>query len=209
MNLLIIDDFTLIRLGVRTIVSELDPTVNFYEAKSFPQGLAMIEQRQFDMVILDINIPGSENVRMVELIRSKQKEITIFIYSAHDESIYALPFLKAGADGFLSKTASTDDFALAWKVLRKKRKYASSGVQEMLLNYVGSSPYTEDGFRNYGLSVKELQIMQLMSQNKWNKEIAAIMKLKENTVSSYKRRIYEKLKVKDELEFLRKVRLYS
>lgn len=209
MNLLIIDDFTLIRLGVRTIVSELDPTVNFYEAKSFPQGLAMIEQRQFDMVILDINIPGSENVRMVELIRSKQKEITIFIYSAHDESIYALPFLKAGADGFLSKTASTDDFVLAWKVLRKKRKYASSGVQEMLLNYVGSSPYTEDGFRNYGLSVKELQIMQLMSQNKWNKEIAAIMKLKENTVSSYKRRIYEKLKVKDELEFLRKVRLYS
>lgn len=209
MNLLIIDDFTLIRLGVRTIVSELDPTVNFYEAKSFPQGLAMIEQRQFDMVILDINIPGSENVRMVELIRSKQKEITIFIYSAHDESIYALPFLKAGADGFLSKTASTDDFVLAWKVLRKKRKYASSGVQEMLLNYVGSGPYTEDGFRNYGLSVKELQIMQLMSQNKWNKEIAAIMKLKENTVSSYKRRIYEKLKVKDELEFLRKVRLYS
>ncbi|MCF2447120.1 response regulator transcription factor [Dyadobacter sp. CY345] len=209
MNLLIIDDFTLIRLGVRTIVSELDPTVNFYEAESFPQGLSMIEQRQFDMVILDINIPGSENVRMIELIRAKQREITIFIYSAHDETIYALPFLKAGADGFLSKTASLDDFELAWKVLLKKRKYASSGVQEMLLNYVGSGPYTEDGFKNYGLSVKELQIMQLMSQNKWNKEIAAIMKLKENTVSTYKRRIYEKLKVKDELEFLRKVRLYS
>ncbi|SEI41889.1 DNA-binding response regulator, NarL/FixJ family, contains REC and HTH domains [Dyadobacter koreensis] len=209
MNLLIIDDFTLIRLGIRTIVSELDTSVHFYEADSFPQGLSILEQRQFDMVILDINIPGSENVKMIELIREKQKNIIIFIYSAHDETIYALPFLKAGADGFLSKTARVEDFKLAWKVLLKKRKYASSGVQEMLLNYVGSASYTEDGFKNYGLSVKELQIMQLMSQSKWNKEIAAIMKLKENTVSTYKRRIYEKLNVKDELEFLRKVRLYS
>jgi len=209
MNLLVIDDFTLIRLGVRTIVSELDSRVNFYEAETFPQGLSMIEKQQFDMVILDINIPGTENVRMVELIRAKQKDIIIFIYSAHDETIYALPFLKAGADGFLSKTAKIEDFRLAWKVLLKKRKYASSGVQEMLLNYVGAGSYSEDGFKNYGLSVKELQIMQLMGQSKWNKEIAAIMKLKVNTVSAYKRRIYEKLNVKDELEFLRKVRLYS
>jgi len=165
MNLLIIDDFTLIRLGIRTIVSELDTSVHFYEADSFPQGLSILEQRQFDMVILDINIPGSENVKMIELIREKQKNIIIFIYSAHDETIYALPFLKAGADGFLSKTARVEDFKLAWKVLLKKRKYASSGVQEMLLNYVGSASYTEDGFKNYGLSVKELQIMQLMSQS--------------------------------------------
>lgn len=205
MKVIIIEDHFLIRMGLEMIISECDASAVVSQAETFPEGLSMIAEEEFDIIILGIDIPGGEGVKMLDQIRTKQKDVFILIHSGYDENVYALPYIKAGADGFLSKQADKTEIKLAWKTLISKRKYISESVQQLLLNHISETPVNVFTTENKALSKNELEVMRLMNEGKWNKEIALIMNLKENTISTYKRRIYDKLHVSGPIELSKKI----
>ncbi|MCF0059655.1 response regulator transcription factor [Dyadobacter sp. CY356] len=207
MNILIIEDHPLIRMGLGHLISDTDPKAIVTPADSFPSGLAMLEKEKFDLLILDIDIPGGENIRMMEMVRQRQPDITILIHSGYDEQVYALPYMQAGADGFLSKQASHDEFQAAYKALMNRGKYVSYRIQQTLLNNLGDNSSKKLKNPIMTLSPREMLVMQLLTEGKWTKEIASILKVKENTISTYKRRIFDKLDVTDEIELSKKVSL--
>lgn len=207
MNILIIEDHPLIRMGLGHLISDTDPKANVTQADSFPLGLSMLDKEKFDLLILDIDIPGGENIRMMELVRQRQPDIIILIHSGYDEQVYALPYMQAGADGFLSKQASHDEFQAAYKALVNRGKYVSYRIQQTLLNNLGDNNSKKLKNPIMTLSPREMLVMQLLTEGKWTKEIASILKVKENTISTYKRRIFDKLDVSDEIELSKKVSL--
>lgn len=207
MNILIIEDHPLIRMGLGHLISDTDPKANVTQSDSFPAGLVLLDKEKYDLLILDIDIPGGENIRMMELVRQRQPEIIILIHSGYDEQVYALPYMQAGADGFLSKQASHDEFQAAYKALVNRGKYVSYRIQQTLLNNLGDNNSKKLKNPIMTLSPREMLVMQLLTEGKWTKEIASILKVKENTISTYKRRIFDKLDVSDEIELSKKVSL--
>jgi len=207
MNILIIEDHPLIRSGLKHLIYKSDPRATVSQTDSFPSGLLILANEKFDLVILDIDIPGGENIRMMEMIREKQQGIKILIHSGYDEKVYALPYMQAGADGFLSKQAQEEDFHTAFHALLNRGKYVSYAVQQSLLVNLGESGTRKAKNPLTTLSPREMLVMQLLIEGKWTKEIAAILDLKENTISTYKRRIYDKLDVSDEIQLSKKVSL--
>jgi len=207
MNILIIEDHPLIRIGLRQLISEADSKATVAQSDNFPGGLVLLDQEKFDLLILDIDIPGGENIRMMEIIRKKQPEILILIHSGYDEDVYALPYMQAGADGFLSKQASHEEFQAAFKALMNRGKYVSYRIQQALLNNLGDNSSKKLQNPIMTLSPREMLVMQLLIEGKWTKEIASQLNVKENTISTYKRRIFDKLEVTDEIELSKKVSL--
>ena len=206
MNILIVEDHPLIRMGLEILILNAQPDAGISQSDNFPDGLVLLKKEKFDMLILDIDVPGSENIRMMEMVREIQPAILILIHSGYDEQVYALPYLQAGADGFLSKLTSQDEFDAAFTALITKGKYTSDKVQQIMLDSISS---TDSKTKNpiTSLSPQEMRVMQLLLEGKWTKEIAAILNIKENTVSTFKRRVFDKLGVTDLLELSKKVSL--
>lgn len=209
MNVLIIEDHPLVSKGVKMAILEINPNARIFEVVTFGEGLEFIDQQKIDIVLLDIDIPEGEGTGMVGKIREKDRSVLILVHSGYDEKIYALPFIRAGANGFLSKKASHEDFVAAWTTILRNRKYVSTSVQDQLLEDMVDQTGKSISNPFLSLSPKELQVLQMMNEGKWNKEIAAILNVRENTVSTFKKRIYEKFGVKDERELFKKVEMYS
>lgn len=209
MKFICIEDHPLILLGLKMVFAELYPHASVTSAETFQGALVVLEQERFDLAVLDMDIPGGENVRMIKLLREKQAGLPILIYSTFDEKVYALPYLQAGADGFISKQAPQDEFKTAVQAILDHGRYVSYDVQQIFL-----SSFTDVSGRTTGsnpiisLSPRERRVMELMTQGKWTKEIAAILNLKENTISTYKRRIYDKMEVRDPVELSKKIALF-
>lgn len=206
MNICVIEDHPVLQLALKVLISKAAPQADVVTYNNFPEGLKIFDQKTFDLLILDIDIPEGENIRMMNMIKEKQPDVIILIYSAFDEEVYALPYIAAGADGYLSKNAHPDEFQLAFKAVMNKQKYISKTIQYSLLNNLGGDLKRA---RNplQTLSQKEVIVMQYIIEGKWTKEIASVMDIKENTVSTYKRRIFDKLEVSDEIELAKKVSL--
>jgi len=196
-------------LGLKMVFTEFFPQAAVSHAETFQRAMAVLEQERFDLAVLDIDIPGGENVRMMKMMRVKQAGLPILIHSAFDEKVYALPYLQAGADGFISKQAPQDEFIVAVQAILDHGRYVSYDVQQIFLSsFTDVSGRTTGGNPIVTLSPRERRVMQLITEGKWTKEIAAIMNLKENTISTYKRRIYDKMEVKDPIELSKKIALF-
>jgi two-component system, NarL family, invasion response regulator UvrY len=209
MRFLCIEDHPLILLGLKMVFTEFFPQAAVSHAETFQRAMAVLEQERFDLAVLDIDIPGGENVRMMKMMRVKQAGLPILIHSAFDEKVYALPYLQAGADGFISKQAPQDEFIVAVQAILDHGRYVSYDVQQIFLSsFTDVSGRTTGGNPIVTLSPRERRVMQLITEGKWTKEIAAIMNLKENTISTYKRRIYDKMEVKDPIELSKKIALF-
>ncbi len=206
MKVLIIEDHPMIRFGLQQLLFKENDQIEVQYAETFPEGIFLLERESFYMLVLDIDIPGGQNIKMIEMVRARQPEIKILVHSGYDENVYAIPYIQAGADGFLSKTSAPEEFAVAYQALIRNGKYTSSNVQQSLLTNLGKNGQKHKNPLST-LSKKEMVVMHLLMEGKWTKEIAAIMEVKENTVSTYKRRIFDKLEVTDEIQLARKASL--
>lgn len=203
MNTLIIEDHPLLILGIKFSIIDIDPEVNIFTASSFPNGLAMLGNEVIDIVILDIDIPRGQNLKMLERIREVSPHTLILIYSAYEEELYAIPYLQAGANGYLTKQSSSDEFKAAFRTVLDGKKYISRKMQQVLVDNSGEHDVT-----SY-LTTAEFKVMLLLIEGKWTKEIALILNLKQNTVSTYKKRIFDKMGVRDAIELSKKLALLS
>lgn len=201
MNILIAEDHPLYVIGIEMMLVKILPKVVIYKAADFKKALKMLDMYEFSLIILDIVIPYGDKVGMVEAIRLKQPKVRILMCSAYEENLYALTYLKAGANGYISKAALMDDFKVAIEQIMSGKIYASpevlNGMLGMLLK--GKNEYTSPADK---LSEKEMEIARLLSKGHSTKQIGEYIHLSSSSVSNYKTKIFQKLGVDNVIQLI-------
>lgn len=207
-TVLLVEDHSIVRMGVRMLIEDFVPTVTIVEAGTFNETLKHLQTRFFELVILDIKIPGGEGLNMIGKIKAVQPKVKILIFSSQDEELYALHYFKAGASGYLPKDSSNDELEKAITSVLNGGTYISNVIQHQL---VSNSLLEKDRKQSpiETLSNRELEIMDMLLIGKWTKDIAIDLNIKESTVSTYKARIFDKLEVTNILELFKKVEIYK
>jgi DNA-binding NarL/FixJ family response regulator len=163
--------------------------------------LDKVKQFSYDLIILDINIPGGKNIEMIPEIRAIVPEVKILMFSAHEEEFYALRYVSAGADGFLNKLSSEEKLIEAVRSIREFGKYLTENLIDQLnnnlLNDEPLNPFDK-------LSKREIEIANLLVRGDGNLEISNNLGIQMSTVSTYKNRIFEKLKINNLVELIEK-----
>lgn len=205
-KILIVEDHFMVRISLKIMLNELYRQAVPFEAENFDEALQLIASHRFELIMLDIDIPGGQGTAMIAQIRQQQPEVVILVCSAADEEKYALDYIAQGANGYLSKSAPKNEAMAAITTVMKRNKYVSQIVQQQLLDGVSNGRGTNSRtLLLRQLSSREHEILQLMLEGKWIKEIAAALDLRANTVSTYKSRIFDKMGVTNVFELFKKV----
>lgn len=207
-NILIVEDYQIIRLATKILVQDLYREASIHEAGTFGAALAALTARMHDLVILDIQIPEGQGFEMIAALRAVQKNVPILIFSAIEERIYGIHYLRSGANGFISKSADTDEILAAIRSVSETGRYVSPRIKVELLNQLDKHNYQSDN-PLLDLSAREITIMDMLIEGFWIKEIASKLDLTESSVSTYKARLFEKLQVTTLIEMFQKVRHYK
>ncbi|MGN7888605.1 response regulator [Dyadobacter sp. 22481] len=202
-HILLVENHSVVRLATLFIIRDVLPVLTSWEADNFPDALQVVSVQKLDLILLDINIPEGEGFQMIGKFRRLQPDVPIMVFSAIDEEIYALHYLKAGANGFLSKSSSTQEIRTAIAAVLINGRYMSEIVQHALLS--SNIPGARQGNPLTALSQRELEVMDLLLQGKWTKEIATFLNITGSSVSTYKARIFEKLGVTTVIELYQRV----
>ncbi|MBO9151648.1 response regulator [Chitinophaga sp. GCM10012297] len=206
--ILVADDHSIVRLGVSHIISTLATPSAVEEASTFDEVITYLEAKRFDLLILDINIPGGNNLQMIDAVKLRQPNIRILMFSGYDEQLFAINYMQAGADGYLVKYSPEDEIRSAISTVLNQQKYMSAGTKEQLLSMLNSQ---REPVMNplSTLSGREVEVMYLLTKGIPVARIADMLNLQVTTVSTYKTRIFEKLQISNIVELLEKVKMYS
>jgi two-component system invasion response regulator UvrY len=206
-QILIFEDHEIVSSAVSRIVTDTLSNVDIRIADSFQKGLKMLGSGTMaDLLILDVDLPGGESYGMITKIRTVQPGIRILVFTGQDEDRHALRFLSAGANGFLSKNAPMQELAVAIREIMDNKKYMPEAIQRKITDSFFNKLSPAKVFAETPLSPREMEVLELLLQGKWTKEIALELNLKLTTVSTHKARIFEKMQVKNILELSQKVR---
>ena len=201
-EIIVAEDHPLILMGIQHLLMEHMPTAVVTTTGDFNKALALLEKQKYDLLIMDINLPGGDKVGMISSVRMKQPKIPILVCSSYDEQLYALPFLKAGANGYISKTAMNDEFKQAIDSVISGKIYASPSVMEQVFGQLFNSKGNPESIADK-LTDKELEVAKLLAKGLSTKAISEHIHLSSSSVSSYKAKIFEKLGVSNIIELTR------
>lgn len=198
-QILVAEDHPLILTGIQHLLAEYRPDAVVTAATDFPKAITLLEKQKFDLLIMDIDLPGGDTVGMVQAVRLRQPGVPILVCSSYDEQLYALPFLKAGANGYISKTAVNYDFAQAVDQVLSGRTYASPEVMQNAFRQLFSAGSAEEQ-KISKLSERELEVARLLVKGASTKIISERLSLSPSSVSTYKAKIFERLGVSNVIE---------
>lgn len=193
-QIIIAEDHPLVLAGIQFLLMDHKPDAVITSTTDFRKTIAMLEKQKFDLLIMDINLPGGDKVGMVHSVRLKQPDIPILVCSSYDEQLYALPFLKAGANGYISKTAINEDFTQAVDKVLSGQTYASAEVMQNAFRQLFNAKGPEESVTDK-LSERELEVALLLVKGVPAKSIGEQLNLSPSSVSVYKSKIFEKLGV--------------
>jgi len=207
-NILIADDHSIVRVGLSLMIKKLRPQAVIQEAESFKNVLDIISTVKFDLIILDINMPNGTFQQTFDIIKIKQPNVKVLVFSSQDESVYAIRYLKLGADGFLDKMADEETVKKALEKMLDKGNYVSTEVQDVLVfkslnqkKHIPQNPLLI-------LSDREMEIAERIIKGLTLKEISNDLNLHISSVSTYKSRILKKLEVQSIPELIDIFRFY-
>lgn len=190
MNILIADDHAIVRKGLIQLLRDEYSFVEVTEAANSAEVLEKVKNKVWDVILLDISMPGRNGVEVLKQLRADGIKAPILMLSLHSEEQYAVRVLKAGASGFLNKDSSTPELIAAINKVLSGRKYITPALAEKLADMAADS--TGQPLHSL-LSDREMQVSQLIASGKTVSEIAGIISLSVNTISTYRSRILEKL----------------
>lgn len=195
-KLIIADDHALVRKGIVRIL-QLEDDLNFEfidEAGSGEELLDKARRKKYDIIVLDLSMPGIGGLDALKAIRNEHPDVPVLILSTYSEEQYAIRVLRAGAAGYVRKTNSPDDLIEAIKKLSTGQKYFSHVVAEKILSYGNDKlPHEE-------LSDREFQVLRMIAIGKTQKSISDELCLSIKTINTYRKRILDKLKMKNNNE---------
>lgn len=203
-QILIVDDHAIVRTGLEVMISQhIDATTE--TAGDGKTALKKIKEKNYDMLILDINMPDTDCGQMISTILSLKPQLNILIFSMNDEAIFATYYLRLGAKGFLSKNSMDDEIIFAIKQILRGKKFVSAEVLESIGNE--KTINKDNPFQS--LSERELTVTHHLLKGKNVLEISQIMSLHTSTVGTYRTRIFEKLGIKSLVDLAELSRIHN
>jgi len=199
-KVLIVDDHTIVRRGLKQIISEVQDMTVAEEAGSGAETLEKISEDDYDIVLLDISLPNGSGLDILKKIKNKKPKLSVLMLSVHPEEQYAIRALRAGAAGYLTKESAPEELILAIRKIARGGKYVSASLAEKLvceLEVYSDKPSHEM------LSDREYQVMCMFASGKRLMEIAKELAISRQTVSTYRTRILEKMKMNTMAEVIR------
>lgn len=191
-RILLADDYSIVRSGVKSLIEEIYHQPQIDQAGNEPDLMHFLKTRRYDLVVIDIGIPGTDFAYLLNWIKLSFPDTRLLVFSMYPEEIYGVRCLQMGALGYLRKTAPNDEIILAIRKVLDGKKYISASIAELLLN-ANSKHTAENPF--ISLSTRELEILKYLNEGKSLPRICDILKIQYSTANTYKRRIFEKLNV--------------
>lgn len=196
-KVLIADDHTLIRKGLKQILDDTEDMRVTGEAETGMQAIKMLLDGEYDMVLLDISLPDKNGVEVLKQIKLNHPQLPVLMLSMHAEDQYAVRSMKSGASGYLNKQSAPAQLVTAIRQVASGKKYISGELAEQLANGL-TEGYQE--LLHQTLSDREYQTLCLLASGKKLSEMAEIMSLSTKTVSVYRARLLDKMKLKTNAE---------
>ncbi|MBN2766662.1 MAG: response regulator [Paludibacteraceae bacterium] len=193
----IVDDHEIIRRGLKMILKDATDLTVVGEAQDGTEALAKVPVTDIDVLLLDMNMPGKCGIELLTELKALKPEVQILILTIHPEDKFALKTLKSGASGYLCKDTALEELVNAIRKVQSKGRYISPTLAEQLaFDLVPNNPDTNVSV----LNEKEQFILIKIASGEKIKNIAQEMKLSISTVFSYRMRIFEKLKLSNNVE---------
>jgi two-component system invasion response regulator UvrY len=202
MKILIADDHLVVRKGLIQIVKEEFPQVMMEEVSTGDDALEKLQNNSYDLAILDINMPGINGLDIVRKSVTLGLLTPILILTSLPEEQYAVRVLRAGAYGFIGKERAGEEIANAIRKILSGRKYITDTLSEQLAEDLGMDP---DKVPHESLSDRETEIMNLLAAGKTVSEISRTLSIAVSTVSTYRLRIFEKMRFRTNADLMRYV----
>ena len=197
-KVLIVDDHNLVREGLKAVFDQGSEVEVVGEAGSGEEALEMVDKAKPDVVLMDISMPGMNGIQATKLIREKCPDAKVVMLTMLDQEGYVYEAVKAGAAGYMLKNTSSDDLVNAIQtVFAGKALLHPDATAQLLKEFV---TLADNKAKDYGLSSREMEVLQLLSEGNTNKEIAKALWISEQTVKTHVAHIFDKLGTSDRTE---------
>ncbi len=199
-KIVIADDHTLVREGLRRVVGEVDDIEVIGEAINGREVLEWVRKDNFDVLLLDLSMPDHSGVEFIKRLKIESPKLVTLVLTMHEEEQYAVRSIRAGAAGYLTKESASKELITAIRRVASGRLYINASVAEMLaLDTMG----THDGLPHKSLSDREFEVFQMMVHGRSITDIANQLYLSVKTVSTHKARILQKMNMQSIAELVR------
>jgi DNA-binding NarL/FixJ family response regulator len=200
LSVLIVDDHYFVRQGLKQVLAESFEDIEFGEAEDGQKALEAVWQHPWDVILLDISMPGRGGLDTLKDIKRARATLPIIILSMHPEDQFAIRALKLGASAYIRKDSAGTELVKAVHAALRGAPYITSSLAEKLATHVHQD---RNDAPHEGLSDREYQVMCLIASGKTVKEVASSLALSVKTISTYRTRILEKLNLKNNSQIMR------
>ena len=200
MHILIADDHAVVRRGLREILADSLPDAGFSEASNGDEVLGQLSKSTIALLVLDINMPGRSGLDVLRDVKQTYPRLPVIILSVHPEEQYGVRCLRAGAAAYINKESASDELAIATRKILDGGRYISASMAEKLISTLeepGDKPLHES------LSDREHEVMRMIAAGVHLTEIGERLHVSVKTVSSYRARIMEKMRMESNAELTR------
>lgn len=206
-RIVIADHHPVIRKGISCMLKKSKEFSIVGKANNGDELFKSLKEQKPDILVMEIDMPQLHGINVLRSIKTEFPETRVMIFSMHPEEIYALRSIKSGAAGYVPKTASTKVFLKALKQIAKGGIFLNEDLTSTFTNRnVGESSAIS---RYKKLSSREIEVLNLLSSGKRNKDIANALNINEKTVSTYKTRLLKKLKVDNLADLINQSRMFQ
>lgn len=205
-NILIVDSHPIVRTGLELF---LNSKPDFKVVGSLGSGIEIFEfvrHHNVDVIISEVDLPELNGITALRAIKKENNSLNVLMFSHQPEEIYAISTLKAGASGYLSKTASVEDIEIAVRKISKGETSLSEKMDKHF-RYEDTRKSRSRMFKK--LSTREVEVLKLLSIGRKNKEIALELDINEKTVSTYKARLFKKLNVTNIVDLIHQAKHHN
>jgi len=199
-RVLLVDDHPVVRKGMKAVLEDELPGVVVVEAGGGDEALVVIEAQPLDAVVLDLSMPGRSGIDLLADIKHRHPKLPVLIMSLHGEEQFATRALRAGASGYLTKAAASEQLVNAVTKVIRGGRYVSEALADRLAADVGKGVV---GAPHERLSDREFEVMRGIASGSSVSEIATRMHLSVKTVSTYRARLLEKMSMSNNAELTR------
>ncbi|HZH69390.1 MAG TPA: response regulator transcription factor [Flavobacteriaceae bacterium] len=206
-SVIVVDDHSVVRQGVAITLKKHFPKSTIYYASNFEELLLVLsKQDDIQLILLDINIPGGNSPEMITKIKEQYQDLKVLIFSGYEEKHYAIRYIQAGANGYLNKNEEEEEIVFALRKVMSTGKYISTSLKdnllEMMLDKKLANPLDS-------LSSREFEIAKMLADGYGNLEVSTELDIHMSTVSTYKNRIFKKLKLENVISLAELFKVYS
>lgn len=196
---LLADDHSIVRQGMEILIDEIVPNSKVYHTSSLLQIVELVKSKEIEIAIIDAHFPDGNSLHILPEMKNANPHIKILVFTGLEEDLHVLKFIKAGANGYVSKLSEEEQIRQAISDMVHKGEYFSAVSRNLMVQFVHNPELMNPLSR---LTNRELQIAEMYADGLGNLEIANQLDIKQNTVSTIKKNIFDKLKIENLVELI-------